>query len=56
MPSKSEAQARLMRAAAHDKKIADANGIDQALAKEWVRKDQEQQQKQKDNAPKYTDW
>ncbi len=54
MPSKSEAQERLMRAAAHDKKIADVNGIDQEMAKEWVRKDQEQ--KKQEDKPKYTEW
>lgn len=39
MPSKSKAQARLMRAAAGSKKIAKKVGISQSKAKEWVRAD-----------------
>jgi hypothetical protein len=39
MPSKSEKQARLMAAAAHDKEFADKVGIDQSVAKEFNQAD-----------------
>ena len=39
MPSKSAKQARLMRAAAHDKKFAEKVGVDQATAREYVAAD-----------------
>lgn len=42
MPSQSEKQARTMRAAAHDKAFADRMGIDQEVAREFVRKDEEE--------------
>lgn len=48
MPSKSEKQARTMRAAAHDKEFADRNGIPQDVAKEFVEADRKQ--KEKDSA------
>ena len=39
MPSKSKAQARLMRAAAHNPKLAKKVGISQKKAKEWAAAD-----------------
>ncbi len=39
MPSKSEKQARTMRAAAHDPEFAKKMGIDQDVAKEFVEAD-----------------
>lgn len=39
MPSKSPAQARLMAAAAHDKKFAEKAGVPQKVAKEFNRAD-----------------
>lgn len=36
MPSKSEAQTRLMRAAAHDPEFAKKTGVPQKVAKEFV--------------------
>jgi len=39
MPSKSEKQARFMRAAAHDKDFAERNNIPQKVAKEFVAED-----------------
>lgn len=39
MPSKSPAQQRLMRAAAHNKSLAQKVGVPQKVAKEFVRKD-----------------
>lgn len=39
MPSKSKAQAKLMRAAAHDPKFAKKVGVPQKVAKEFVRAD-----------------
>lgn len=39
MPSKSPAQARLMRAAAHDPSFAKKVGVPQPVAKEFVRAD-----------------
>ncbi len=36
MPSKSESQARLMRAAAHDKEFAKKTGVPQKVAREFV--------------------
>lgn len=41
MPSKSPAQKRLMAAAAHSKQFAKKVGIDQDVAKEFNRADQE---------------
>ena len=40
MPSKSKAQKRTMRAAAHNKKFADKMDIPQKVAKEYVAADQ----------------
>ena len=40
MPSKSERQARTMRAAAHDKKFAKKVDIPQSVAKDFVKADQ----------------
>lgn len=45
MPSKSEKQAKTMRAAAHDKAFADRMGIDQDVAREFVEADQKQKDK-----------
>ncbi len=58
MPSKSEKQARLMRAAAHDKEFADRVGIDQETAKEWVEADQAKKRQTTGNEdrPPYLDW
>lgn len=58
MPSKSEKQARLMRAAAHNKEFADRVGIDQKTAQEWVEADQKEQEKTHSNEsqPPYLDW
>ena len=39
MPSKSKAQARFMRAAAHSKSFAKKAGIGQGTAREWARAD-----------------
>lgn len=39
MPSKSEKQARVMRAAAHDDEFAKRMGISKEVAKEWARED-----------------
>ncbi len=39
MPSKSPKQARMMRAAAHDKKFAKKVGIPQKVAREFVQAD-----------------
>lgn len=39
MPSKSEKQARTMRAAAHDPEFAKKMGIPQKVAREWVEAD-----------------
>lgn len=36
MPSKSESQARLMRAVAHDKEFAKKTGVPQKVAREFV--------------------
>jgi hypothetical protein len=47
MPSKSEKQARTMRAAAHDKEFADRMGIPQDVAKEFVEADKAQKEKKK---------
>tara|TARA_B100000700_G_C14947936_1_gene810157 strand:+ start:421 stop:594 length:174 start_codon:yes stop_codon:yes gene_type:complete len=45
MPSKSKKQSRFMRAAAHDKEFADKHNIDQDVAREFVKKDQEEKEK-----------
>lgn len=45
MPSKSEKQARFMRAAAHDKDFAKRNNIPQSVAKEFVKEDQKKAKK-----------
>lgn len=47
MPSKTEAQAKFMRAACHDKDIADSHHIKQEVACEFVRADQAKASKQK---------
>ena len=47
MPSKTEAQAKFMRAACHDKKIADAHHISQDVACEFVAADQAKAKHQK---------
>lgn len=39
MPSKSPKQARLMRAAAYDPKIARKSGVPQSVAREYVKAD-----------------
>lgn len=49
MPSKSEKQAKLMRAAAHNKDFADEVGIDQDVAKEFVEADKEEEQEASSN-------
>lgn len=48
MPSKSEKQARTMRAAAHDKEFADKVGIPQDVAREYVEADKQERDKKKD--------
>lgn len=45
MPSKSEKQARTMRAAAHDKEFADKVGIPQDVAREYVEADRKERDK-----------
>jgi hypothetical protein len=45
MPSKSKAQGRLMRAAAHDPKIAKKTGVPQSVAKDFVAADKGKSQK-----------
>lgn len=52
MPSKSEKQARVMRAAAHDKEFAYQMGIDQAVAKEWVEADKKKREEEKSKGEK----
>lgn len=39
MPSKSPKQARMMRAAAHDREFARKSGVPQSVAKEYVKAD-----------------
>jgi hypothetical protein len=46
MPSKSEKQKKLMRAAAHNKEFADAAGIDQDVAKEFHEADKALEEKE----------
>lgn len=45
MPSKTKKQAKFMRAAAHNPKIAKRSGISQKTAKEFVRADQKKAKK-----------
>lgn len=45
MPSKSEKQARTMRAAAHDKAFAKKMGIPQSVAREFVKADMAKKKK-----------
>lgn len=45
MPSKSPAQANLMKAAAHDAKFAKKAGVPQNVAKDFVRADQHKKDK-----------
>lgn len=45
MPSKSKAQANIMRAAAHDKKFAKKVGIPQKVAKEFTAADKKAKKK-----------
>lgn len=45
MPSKSTAQAALMRAAAHNKGFAKKSGVKQSVAREFVRADQSKRRK-----------
>lgn len=47
MPSKSKKQAKLMRAAAHNKDFADKVGIDQEVAKEWSDADKRKEEEDK---------
>ncbi len=47
MPSKSKAQARLMRAAAFDAAVARSAGIPQPVAREFVRADKRKKRKKK---------
>jgi hypothetical protein len=47
MPSKSEKQARTMRAAEHDKEFADRMGIPQDVAREFVEADKVERAKAK---------
>lgn len=42
MPSVSQKQAKFFRIAAHNKEFAERMGIDQKVAKEWVKKDKQQ--------------
>lgn len=42
MPSKSKAQAKFIRAAAHSRKFAKKVGIKQSTAKEWAKADRKQ--------------
>jgi hypothetical protein len=46
MPSKSKAQAKFMRAAAHSKSFAKKAGISQKVAKEWSSADSKRGTKQ----------
>lgn len=46
MPSKSEKQKRLMRAAAHNKEFADRVGIPQEVAREFVEADKNQKKEE----------
>lgn len=45
MPSKSPAQKRLMRAAAHDKAFARKAGVPQSVAKKYVKADKRKKKK-----------
>lgn len=45
MPSKSKKQAKLMRAAAHDKAIAKKTGVPQKVAKDFVKADAKRKRK-----------
>lgn len=54
MPSKSEAQKRLMAAAAHDKTFAKEAGIDQDTAKEWNQADKGSKKKLPEKVKKST--
>lgn len=60
MPSKSKKQAKLMKAAAHNKEFADKVGIDQEVAKEFVEADKKEKEKatssNENHQPKWTDW
>lgn len=47
MPSKSEKQARTMRAASHDKEFAKKVGIPQDVAKEFVEADKKKKEDEK---------
>ena len=47
MPTKSEAQRRLMIAVAHDKELAKKTGIPQSVAREFIKKDEEKHKKKK---------
>ena len=46
-PSKSKKQAKLMRAAAHNKAIADKAGIPQSVAREFVKADKAKKKKRR---------
>ena len=46
-PSKSKKQAKLMRAAAHNKAIADKAGIPQSVAREFVKADKKKKRRKK---------
>ena len=52
MPSKSPAQARLMRAAAHDPEFAKRNKIPQEVAREFVEADKALKQNKTKSKPK----
>ena len=47
MPTRSKAQARLMRAAAHDRSFAKKAGVPMKVAKEFVRADKRKKAKRK---------
>ena len=55
MPSKSESQAWLMKKACHDAEFAKKHGIDQEVACEFYRKDQELKKAGKSPAVKWGD-
>lgn len=56
MPSVSEKQARLMRAAAHDPEFAKRVGIDQKVAREFVEADKRKGKKQKEKSSNESHW
>jgi hypothetical protein len=51
MPSKSEKQHKFMEIAAHDKEFADAHGIDQKVAREFIEADKKKKESESSSSP-----